>query len=172
MNVGELRTRINRGREKLLFLSLPYLALGCLIALFIIHPGLFTGLPGVLSHLWTVAHHTMGMATVPLLATAAILLALTGHHAQRFLAGKQLGPKEVGVLAKIEWIALLLGLLGTVGGLSTAMKGLQISMGLDEMLSTLTRTLGESLGCTMVGLFVSIVAGLQVPESAPVEEDE
>ena len=110
--------------------------------------------------LMTTADDAIGWVFYPLLGATVYLIALVGRHAMARLGRTQRLGADVGKYAVIEWVAPLLGLLGTVTALASAMKGLDLSMGVSDAMAALNLKVGQALNSTIYGVSLAIVAGL------------
>jgi len=109
----------------------------------------------VVSCTWLI--DTLGWLAIPLLGEALLLVYLT---VVKYRSG--LTPGQEALLARIQYSAPYLGILGTLVGLSKAMEGLNLGLSLQDNLSILTLNVGKALGTTVWGIVISLAAYLQM----------
>lgn len=113
-----------------------------------------------LCHLWAEADDAIGWVFYPLLAATVYLVALVSRQMMARLGSRSSSSWNAGKYAVVEWLAPLLGLLGTVAALASAMKGLDLSVGMQDAMGELNLKVGQALNSTIYGVSLAIVAGL------------
>lgn len=114
----------------------------------------------------------VGWTFWPLLVMAIYLTIISMKNISSKYHGEVLSPIFLKHLEILAWVAMMVGLMGTVSALIQALQNTDLSLSIDETIARLNISLGKALYSTLIGVAISVLAQIQVSLKHETEDEK